>query len=56
MSIKVRTFPAAEADQLEAKLNTLLSKPDWAGYTVAGACTLTGSSGVQTILLVLQKP
>ena len=56
MTVNIRTFPASQVDQLEAKLNEILSKPESAGFSVAASCTITRSDGTQTIVLVFQKP
>jgi hypothetical protein len=54
MTVKVRTFSADQIDQLEAKLNEILNRPDSAGFTLAAACPIATPDG-QTILLIFQK-
>ena len=55
MTVKLRTFPAADVNKLEAKINEILSKPDAAGFEVAALTQIQTSTG-QTLLLVFQKP
>lgn len=53
MTIKVRTYPNDQVDQLESKLNEILAKPDSAGFSLAA--TLPAPDG-ENILLIFQKP
>lgn len=55
MSIKVRTFPAADYDKLEAKVNEILAKPESKGFELVTICPVTTSTG-QVLLLIFQKP
>jgi hypothetical protein len=55
MTIKVRSLPGEQVDQLETKLNEILSKPESAGYLLVTVCPITTSTG-QVLLLVFQKP
>jgi hypothetical protein len=53
MTVKLRTFAADQIDQLEAKLNDILSKPESAGYSLAAAFP---SADGTNIVLIFQKP
>jgi hypothetical protein len=54
MTIKIRTFSADQIDQLEAKLNEILNKPESIGFTLAAACPIETSDG-QVIVIIFQK-
>lgn len=45
MTIKIRTFSADQIDQLEARLNEILNKPESTGFTLAVACPIETSDG-----------
>jgi hypothetical protein len=53
MKIKVRTFPNDDIDNIEAKINELLGKPESAGYSLAAVSPAPDGTN---LLLIFQKP
>jgi hypothetical protein len=53
MTTKVFTIPSNEIDQLEAKLNQLLAKPEFQGYEVAASFP---NDDFTEVVFILQKP
>jgi len=54
MTVKIRTFSSDQIDQLEAKLNEMLNKPESTGFTLAAARPIETSDG-QVIGIIFQK-